>query len=394
MKNLENIRHELLEIASRLGELQHEIKDVQMGLGCALPTPEALKRYVITSHAEGSTLSNGDIITWVDNGTLTNPNDRVNVDINGVDQGVSTQAGQWTLQNLPSGPIEICLQEMIFDSNNQFVGLGPDRCCYNFVVEEEPAIDSLKDFVIPATPNDLGDVTIADLNAWTDGNIRFWGGEENSQIVVNNGVPCWRVYHVPNAQGSIRTGGACNIPRITEGCYTVSETITIDPNMDWGNGQIGIKVGAGLAGGQSSAGQLVSGGNSDTTGWSARPVIIADANGNPCFAAYLYYANRPGMPTTGTLFGDEIKTGVTAVQGGTYDIKHQVCLNDPGQANGTYNMMIDGVTVVNQSGILWMTGTPEIDVMFFSSFHGGNTTAWSPDMPVYVDYKNIAVTSP
>ncbi len=252
-------------------------------------------------------------------------------------------------------------------------------------------IEATKTLDIPAVAD--SNVTETDIDGWMGGDLRFFIREENTAVVLDaNGDPCWVNNHVPDGSGSAAILGVCNLP--DEDCYTVEETITLSNNFDFGNGSIGIKVGAGITGGNNGAGGLVTGGSTATTGFTARPTIVADANGNPCFAGYLYYANRPGMPSGGTVFGDEVKTGVIPVPGGTYNIRHQVCKNDPGQNNGTYAMWIDGAQVINMGGIRWMDGTPVIDGMVFSSFHGGSTSAFDPNTTVQVTYKDISVTTP
>lgn len=102
-------------------------------------TAEPLKRFVITSHNEGDTLAVGDTITWTNNGAANN----VDVYIfpagsfqtgtsfdssQGIDQGPSTSGNSYTLTDVPSGQIQVCLVEIIGGVGGSF----GEHCCYIF----------------------------------------------------------------------------------------------------------------------------------------------------------------------------------------------------------------------------------------------------------------------
>ena len=376
-----------------LKDLTTYLEDNKMLL-CPPASNEPLKRYVITSHNEGDTLANGDIITWVDNGTLTNPNDRVNVDVNGVDQGVSTQAGNWTLQNLPAGPIEICLQEMIFDGAGNFVGTGPNRCCYDYVVDQPITGNLEKAYDLDAIP--LGTISAADWETMTGGAWNFTGTDGLVNAVDAGGDRWIQVDHlagVLNVQN-----GTCFIDR-KEGndSYTVSQCIEFAPDFDHGGTDTSAnsgKLGFGLAGGRDANGGLIDGGDSDTTGYSFRPGFDV-YNGSLNLMGYSYYANRPGMPSTGQVFGHAIDTGVQIIPGNKYIVLMTVNHNTPGVADGSLVMEVqdaNGVTLggFTQNNVLLMDGTPYTDINTFGSWHGGSA-AFAPPVDTHVRYKDIQI---
>ena len=337
---------------------------------CPTLTSEELKRYTLDSPNEGSTISVGDTVTWTDNGTLTNPNDRVNVDIvlpDGtiLDQGVSTQAGTFVLTNVPSGPVQICLQEMLFDDNDQFVAAGPDRCCYDAIGEVSKEIDFGAD-------QPVGSVSAADLEAGIGNALDYQTNVQLAEI-ANGGIR----QVIPTNGLDPRFLFESTMP--DSRCYTVTQTVLWETNpADFGgatNFQT-TKVGYGLA----SATPL-DGGQVDPSRFSIRFVQF---NGE--WKLYSYFAERPGT------FGEYLNNGaiVPVTPGVPQTMSMTLCQNTGSQDNGTLIATVDGVVIHQDNNVVIQTSDHNITSCIYGTFFGGSGTDWAPSSPQTINIYDVS----
>lgn len=118
----------------------------------------------------------------------------------------------------------------------------------------------------------------------------------------------------------------------------------------------------------------VAGGNSVTsTGWSAKGMF----NGDGAIQSYIYSQNMRSQ------YGDVSRAKTFRFQPGRYyAVTYQVGVNDPvSYSNGYMRIYIDGVQVVNHTGIKFRSSSLDaglIQTLMFNTFHGGNDSSWAP----------------
>lgn len=145
-----------------------------------------------------------------------------------------------------------------------------------------------------------------------------------------------------------------------------------------------VKAGFGLGGNM-----LVSGGNRNPCGWTMR-WEFDDGE----WVGYSYALDRAGA------FGDVINTGVFVQPDRWYLLEMEVLVNTGAASDGTLRQWIDGVEVVNRTGIQWMNHTDPScsatenrnDYCFISLFYGGqnNTVGqFSPSSTQFFQYRNV-----
>ncbi len=314
---------------------------------------------------------------------------KVDIWINDVDQGSAKNfiIGEWLIESGPIGEIKVELIEVLSDQSTKSLDIK------TFVAKSNDETTDINNppFLSLNIPK-LASSTI-DNRLWnqlTNDNHVFLTGDPKKLQVIKDDSDWWiRAAHLAGQVADLTQ--ATSIP--TAKTTNVSHTIKFAPNWTTGSGHLDSgKLGWGLAGGSTSRNIIVSGGSTENTGWSIRWGFDADY-----LAVYAYYANRPGMNYPNTppsrLIGQIILTDVKIIPGNTYDLKMTVTTNDPGKANGSLRVSVDGVERINLTGMYYMSGTPETTRLFFASNHGGNASNldWAPQEDTWVQYKDITV---
>ena len=341
-----------------------------MSIDCITFNSPDLKRFVITSHQPGDTLSTGDTITWVDNGQPSNSNNTVDVAVNGIDQGTSTGSGSYVLTNVPAGPSEVCLIEILRNDLNEVIGVG-EECCYIF------AGDNVKLFDFGADKA-LGTVTDADVNNFIPGGVNFSNGEQDLQVA--NSVLEHTMY--PSAAGSTRAEFGSTMPNSR--CYTVRQDVTWLSPADFGGvSNQTTKVGFGLGGNN-----YVSGSTVDPSGWSMRWV-----QEDGFWKLYSYACERPITATY--TFGEYLNNA--AVVAVTPDIVQTleltVCQNTGSNDDGSIIATVDGVVIHQDLNVKLQESDHSITDCRYQSFFGGSDSSWSPDSPQTLTFENVSYTA-
>jgi len=344
-------------------------------------TPE-LKRFVIISPAINTELAVGDVISWIDNGTMSNPNDTVDVIIrqNGVayDQGVSTGSGFYTLTEVPAGDFQLCLLEILRDNSNNVIGTG-EECCYPYTgaATTETVLKTI-DFNVP----DTGPMNEADWQALYGSGYSYDPSNPALGEIISGEL------HFLHPQDVAQTQGAgCNLPLTEKKVYTLTQEMTLPSNFDHGQGPgsgVGGKIGFGF-GRRADDNSIVSGGSTNTTGWLLRTAFRDDA-----LTAYSYFGNRtPAFPP----FGEDIPFNVNWQGGLTYILGIRATMNDPGQSNGLIELFVNNVLTNTRAGVMFTSnGNEGVDVFTFNSFHGGSGLAFSPGQNMIMQYNNALLT--
>jgi hypothetical protein len=102
---------------------------------------------------------------------------------------------------------------------------------------------------------------------------------------------------------------------------------------------------------------------------------------------YLY---APGRDTA---CGQSIGRGNwTFVQGDWYTVTERITMNVPGSRNGTIQVLINGMQVVEAGNLtLRNTGATGIDGLLFSTFFGGSDASWASPKDQWTEFRDFSV---
>ena len=134
----------------------------------------------------------------------------------------------------------------------------------------------------------------------------------------------------------------------------------------------------GLCGGRGNTG----GNKSTGDGWSARYMWRKGSN----LILYLYHLDQKGK------YGDNLKLGRACETGRWYRLTQRVKVNTPDQKDGILQVWVDGELVLDRSDIRYrnITGA-QVDIFYFSTFHGGSNKTWSPRVDSYALFDNFRI---
>lgn len=137
--------------------------------------------------------------------------------------------------------------------------------------------------------------------------------------------------------------------------------------------------------GLTSGGSTYTGGNhpDNGEGWSARYMWVKKGEA----IVYFYYVDMKSK------YGDAVKSQINFETGKWYRLTQRIKLNEDNLSNGIMQVWIDGKEVINNTDIryrLW--GKGDIDSFYFSTFHGGASEDWSPQVDSFALFDNIKVT--
>jgi hypothetical protein len=137
----------------------------------------------------------------------------------------------------------------------------------------------------------------------------------------------------------------------------------------------------GLYGGRVTSGRKIPDG---TNGFSTR--YMWRANG-----AAEVYAYLPTSVAHGTSLGRGSWVWPTDVW---TEVQQHVRLNTPGRSDGVVQVWLNGVLVLNESGLTFRSDASlQIDGLFFSTFFGGGDASWSTPRDQYADFADFTVST-
>ena len=319
----------------------------------------------------------------------TDPDCRYDIQLNNQDLGIPSFTPPQTgvlVSDGPLGNVSVQLYKSYQGGTFELI----DECDVTIITTQFKVFAEF-----PMTDIPFGSVTEAMMESWftnTDGATSIpFGVEDLSNVAIVDG--CMRVRHIPNTTigetASSRTIFVGNLP--DSRCYCAEQTVTLDDPFDYGGppGNQTIKIGFGLGGGT----DVVGGGGNDPCGYTLRWILRGDE-----IRGYSYAFGRPA----GT-FGQDIPTGVTAVPGGTYDLKMRLCVNTDDIPDGAYELFIDGALVASDYNVLWMDHTQcasatsnTLNSIIYNSVYGGTNSAtqsWWPDSDQFITYCNPCYTA-
>jgi len=207
-------------------------------------------------------------------------------------------------------------------------------------------------------------------------------------IADGDQMPSLQQRLVPSSKGSERVVASIVIEKTS--VLTIEQSVFFEPPFDWGDTAIGGKIGFGIAGGSAPTG-----GSTRTDGFSARFVwggsVTSAPSSAPQLGVYLYSADRSQNLPYGDFF--EVP-GIRIPEGRWFDISMTLKVNsDKARADGSITVSVDGQRTYYRDGIHWQSSgnLPSVDKVLYASFHGGNTSAWSPATTQHLRIKDVCV---
>jgi len=198
-----------------------------------------------------------------------------------------------------------------------------------------------------------------------------------------DGSDAIRVAYVGYSKGSERVGAQYPLGALLDAA-TLSFDVCFDKDFQWTHG--------GKLHGLGPKRAVSGGGVRHPDGWSAR--IMFQAEGK-C-STYLYDQDQEKKWGIGKRSQNPVFTA-----GQWHRVDLQVRLNTPGEADGSARILIDGKEVVHSPNVMYRGvggADSQIQHFLFSTFHGGNTSRWTPvdaqgnPATVYALYDNFVVT--
>ena len=185
----------------------------------------------------------------------------------------------------------------------------------------------------------------------------------------------------PSSIGSARGFGQRRVDAARS--YTLTQDIQFEQGFDLGGTSVGGKVGFGFYGGTSPTGGSIS-----PDGWSARLMWRENNNGTGRFVVYSYAFDR--VPVGGS-FGEDYRLAQHEIPFGQYvNVAMTVTANTPGNSDGSVQVWVDGVQLLDRGGIMWQrNGVPGVDKVGYSTFYGGNSAAWAPERVGHLRFRDV-----
>jgi hypothetical protein len=127
-----------------------------------------------------------------------------------------------------------------------------------------------------------------------------------------------------------------------------------------------------------------------TNGWTMR--FMWRRNGQ--IVVYAYLPPSENGKWGGVQWGQDINCGFTAVPGKWHCIEQYINVGTPGADDGQLKVWIDGVQRLDIDDMRFWDIENDyglIGGVYFSTFHGGNTSDWAPRVDSYAQYDGIVM---
>ncbi|HET8829737.1 MAG TPA: hypothetical protein VFM79_10365 [Pelobium sp.] len=191
--------------------------------------------------------------------------------------------------------------------------------------------------------------------------------------------------------GSVSNGFYPQFDVVDGTSYELTYDIKFVKDFDWRDGG---KLGFGFGIGDVIAGGDPTGGN----GGSVRIMWNKTSSGQVIFKPYLYYTNmgqKYGTNVVSTAFYP--KNGVSLKDDTWYTVKMRVKSNTDFNANGTIQVKINGLEILNNDKINWGDNAGGktkgwVKTVMFQTFRGGQGPQWESSVENSIFYDNIKIT--
>ena len=185
---------------------------------------------------------------------------------------------------------------------------------------------------------------------------------------------CLRIAYPEGSVGPGEGGGQfrVNLPPRDE--YYLSYRVKFEEGFDFRRGGKlpGLCGGRGNTGGQSPTGD----------GWSARYMWGREGR----LTIYLYHLEQRSR------YGESLATGFRLEPGRWYRLTQRIRVNDPDRSDGELQVWVDGAEVLFRDDLRFRNvAGAQVDIFYFSTFHGGNTPDWAPQRDSFARFDRFRI---
>lgn len=239
------------------------------------------------------------------------------------------------------------------------------------------------------------DETEYTLSSWqSDGFTVPWvNGFNQSRAYVDDafakfGTKSLRIKYPANQFGTANSGAQAPLNVTPANELYMSYWVRFSDNFDWGGTSEGGKL-PGLGGGGRCSGCTVCTGSN---GFTAR--LMWRAGGKAVLYLYHMEADKANGPC-----GDndvlQVTSGVDFYfqKGQWYNVVQRVKVNTGTNHDGEVQLWINGQQALLRTGIQFVSNGDKVDNLYFSTFHGGSTTAWAPSVDCYTWFDDMKIAS-
>jgi hypothetical protein len=236
---------------------------------------------------------------------------------------------------------------------------------------------------------DFDDETVFTRSSWVnEGFTVSWvnGFNQNRAHIDSEhaiyGSSSLRILYPADNYGTSGTGAQAPLRVDPEDELYATYWLRFSENFDWGGEYEGGKL-PGLAGtGLCSGCQDCTGNN----GFTARLMWRQDGRG----VLYLYHMDKVNncgddhaLQLSGTDFYFE--------KGQWYNIIQRVKINTEDNHDGEVEVWINEEPAILMTGIRFVNNGSKVDHLYFSTFHGGNSSEWAPSEDCHIWFDNIVI---
>ncbi|MCU0416277.1 MAG: T9SS type A sorting domain-containing protein [Cytophagaceae bacterium] len=161
--------------------------------------------------------------------------------------------------------------------------------------------------------------------------------------------------------------------------------VRFSDNFSWGNTSEGGKL-PGLSGGGRCSGCATCNG---TNGFSAR---LMWRNGGRA-VLYLYHMDKGGSCGDNINLKNPDNTDFFFQKGVWYKISQRVKVNTGNNYNGEVQLWVNNQPALLVTGYRFVNNGDLVDNLYFSTFHGGSTSGWSPTVTCYAWFDNVVISN-
>ena len=218
---------------------------------------------------------------------------------------------------------------------------------------------------------------------FTDGFNQKRAWIDNS--VAHTGTKSLRITYPKGGVGPKETGAQAPLKVSPSNELFMSYYVRFSSNFSWGTYKEGGKL-PGLAGGENCSGCIPCTG---TNGFTARMMWRTDGRA----VLYLYHLNK-----TSTC-GDDVALKTAEGQdiyfkkGTWYKITERVKINTDNTKDGEVQVWINDLPTLFLKGLQFVNNGDKVDNLYFSTFHGGNTSDWGPTEDCYTWFDDLIISS-
>lgn len=217
-------------------------------------------------------------------------------------------------------------------------------------------------------------------------------GFDQSRAHVDNafarsGNKSLRIKYPANTFGTADNGALAPLMVTPADELYTSYWVRFSDNFDWGGSNEGGKL-PGLGGGARCSGCKICTGSN---GFTAR--LMWRTNGKAVLYLYHIEADKANAPC-----GDNIPLQLSGAnfyfqKGQWYNIIERVKVNTASSHDGEVEIWIDAQPALLVTGIQFVNNGDKVNGLHFSTFHGGNSSGWSPSVDCHIWFDDIKIAA-